>query len=80
MSTASLCESEVGRADWITLAEASRLLGRAGNPSSVKSIALAGGIRTRSLPGTRTLYLRSDVASLADSRPAPSSATAAIAG
>ena len=50
----------VGSSDsWCTLAEASRLLDR--HVGTIKSIALAGGIRVRSLPGARTVYCRSDV-------------------
>jgi hypothetical protein len=52
--------------DWISLSEAARILGRSTNPSAVKSIALAGGIKTRSIPGLRTVYFRPDVERLAD--------------
>jgi hypothetical protein len=49
---------------WVSLAEASRLLGRHGG--TVKSMALApGGIRTRAVPGARILYNRSDCERLA---------------
>jgi hypothetical protein len=74
MSTATLTVPDTGSfpaptgapaAEWITLAEAARLLGRSGNPNGVKSIALAGAIRTRAMPGARTLYRREDVEALA---------------
>jgi hypothetical protein len=56
----SVTTFEPARGEWITLAECARILGRESNPSAVKSIALAGGIRTRSQPGTRILYSRED--------------------
>jgi hypothetical protein len=48
---------------WITLAECSRIVHR--HVNAVKSIALAGGIRTRVLPGARILYHRGDAEALA---------------
>lgn len=48
---------------WITLAEAARILGI--HPTSVQRAALAGGIRHRAMPGTRTRYSREDVERLA---------------
>jgi hypothetical protein len=49
--------------EWITLAEASRITGK--HPASVKSIALAGGIRPRVTPGARILYSKSDAERIA---------------
>jgi hypothetical protein len=51
------------RGDYVTLAEVSRILGR--HVSAVKSIALAGAIRTRVHPGARILYSRPDAERLA---------------
>jgi hypothetical protein len=48
---------------WVTLAEASRIVHR--HVNAVKSIALAGGIRTRVIPGARILYHRGDALALA---------------
>jgi hypothetical protein len=53
--------------EYVSLAEAARILGRETNPSAVKSIALAGGIRTRAVPGCRVLYSRQDAERLASS-------------
>jgi len=50
--------------EWISLAEACRLVGR--SVSSVKSIAAAGGIRTDALPGCRLRYSRADAQRLAE--------------
>jgi|HubBroStandDraft_4_1064222.scaffolds.fasta_scaffold1313972_2 hypothetical protein len=46
------------RGGWCTLAEVSRILGQ--HPSSIKSMALMGALRFRSVPGARILYSRSD--------------------
>jgi hypothetical protein len=51
--------------EWVTLAEASRIVGK--HPASVKSIALAGAIRPRVVPGARILYSRSDAEKIAGS-------------
>lgn len=51
-------------ADWITLAEASRILGV--HSSSVMRAALAGSIATRRIAGIRTRYSRADVQRLAN--------------
>lgn len=51
-------------AEWITLAAASRRLQV--HVNAVKSIALAGAIRTRALPGARILYRRADVERLVE--------------
>lgn len=60
--------------EWISLAAAARIMGRTSNPSAVKSIALAGGIRTHYQPGLRLLYFKADVERLAarDCAQAPS--------
>jgi hypothetical protein len=49
--------------EWGSLATVCRLLGR--GPNAVKSIAIAGAIRTRCLPGTRPVYSLADAATLA---------------
>lgn len=49
--------------EWVTLAEVSRITGK--HPASVKSIALAGGIRPKVVPGARILYSRSDAERIA---------------
>jgi hypothetical protein len=56
---------EIGdpRPEWVTLAAASRAIGR--HVNAVKSIALAGAIRTRIMPGARILYSRTDAERLA---------------
>ena len=46
--------------EWVPMATVCRILDR--SPHAVKSIALAGAIRHRSIPGTRTLYNRADCA------------------
>jgi hypothetical protein len=51
------------RDEWISLNDAARLLSR--HTNGVKSIALAGGIRVRALPGARILYNRTDCERLA---------------
>jgi hypothetical protein len=72
MSSATLTASAAGavvrhagatRADWISLAEAARILNR--HPTSVQRAALAGAIRHQSVPGMRTRYSREDVERLA---------------
>jgi hypothetical protein len=68
MSIATVSDEEIGEdppPEWISLAECCRILGRRSNPSAVKSIALAGAIRTQALPGTRILYSRADALRLA---------------
>jgi hypothetical protein len=52
--------------DWVTLAEACRILGR--NANAVKSIALNGSLRYKAIPGARVLYSRHDALRLAASR------------
>ena len=54
--------------DFVTLAEVARILGRQTNPSIVKSLALAGSIRTRCIPGDRIRYSRVDAERLADTQ------------
>ena len=49
---------KAGDGEWISLAEAARIVGC--HPSTVKSAALAGGIRHRAVPGMRTTYSRED--------------------
>jgi excisionase family DNA binding protein len=51
------------RGEWISLAEAARILGV--HPTSVQRAALAGSIRHRSIAGMRTRYRREDVERLA---------------
>lgn len=70
MSTATLREGTPrarpgapGGTDWISLAEAARILGA--HPASVKNAALCGSIRYRSIAGMRTRYSRQDVLRLA---------------
>jgi hypothetical protein len=43
---------------WLTLAQASRILGT--DPSSTKSMAIAGAIRALARPGARILYSGTD--------------------
>ena len=47
---------------WITLAEAARILGV--HPTTIQRAALAGSIRHRTIRGTRVRYHRDDVTSL----------------
>jgi hypothetical protein len=44
--------------DWISLAEASRILGTC--VGSTKSMALSGAIRVQARPGLRVVYSRAD--------------------
>jgi hypothetical protein len=44
--------------EWVTLAAASRILGR--HVGAVKSIGLAGGVRVKAQPGCRILYHAGD--------------------
>lgn len=44
--------------EWVPLATIQRITGA--TPTAVKSMALAGSIRYRSVPGARTLYSRAD--------------------
>ena len=72
MSSATLTASAAGsttygagaaRRDWISLAEAARILDR--HPTSIQRAALAGAIRHQSVPGMRTRYSREDIERLA---------------
>ncbi len=70
MSSATLIGSvnsprrdDAARREWISLAEAARILNR--HPTSVQRAALAGAIRHHSVPGMRTRYSREDVERLA---------------
>ena len=65
MSAATLSEprSDCASTDWVTLAECSRIVRR--HVNACKSIALAGAIRTRAVPGARILYSRADAERLA---------------
>ena len=49
--------------EWVPMATICRILDL--SPHAVKSSALAGAIRYRSIPGTRTLYNRADALCLA---------------
>lgn len=44
--------------EFVPLAVVQRILGA--TPNAIKSMALAGSIRYRSVPGARTLYSRAD--------------------
>ena len=59
----SAIAGDAGRREWITLAEASRILGA--HPNAIKSMTIAGGIRSLVRPGARILYSRSDAQRLA---------------
>jgi hypothetical protein len=50
--------------EWITLAETSRVIRR--HVNAVKSIALAGAIRVRAVPGARIQFSRLDAERLAN--------------
>lgn len=70
MSTATLPGAEIPpritadqSGQWISLAEASRILGV--HPTSVQRAALAGSIKHRTVPGMRTRYSREDVERIA---------------
>jgi hypothetical protein len=49
---------------WVSLSRAARTLGR--STDIVKSAALAGGIRFRSMPGARTVYNLDDCRRLSE--------------
>jgi hypothetical protein len=52
-------------ASWVSLSQAAKILGR--STDIVKSVALTGAIKTRSLPGARTVFSLDDCRKLADS-------------
>lgn len=69
MNTAAVaCNAPAEARAWIPLAEVMRITGA--SPGAVKSMALAGSIRFRSIPGTRTVYSRSDAERIAAGSPA----------
>jgi hypothetical protein len=61
-------DDQVEGDEYVTLAEAARILRRESNPSSLKSIALTGRIRTRHVPGTPLRFNRADAQRLASAR------------